>query len=74
MAQQMCRHRGCTCQARSDGYCSAYCAGEQPAAEEFHVCACGHDDCEPPSKFESKAAFGDQAPQGRTVEKYTRDW
>jgi hypothetical protein len=75
MAQQLCRHRGCTCAARSDGFCSAYCAGnDAEAAGENHVCACGHDSCDAPSKFESKAAFGELAPGGRFVEDTGRDW
>ena len=73
MAQEMCRHQGCTCSARSDGYCSEYCANPEPGGED-EPCACGHDACEPPTKFESRAAFADIAPGGRFIGDHTRDW
>jgi hypothetical protein len=62
--------------AKSDGYCSEYCAGEGDSAEhEAHACACAHDECQAPTKFESKAVFADLAPLGRLVEAdTTRDW
>ncbi len=43
---EMCRHRGCRCDARDDGFCSDHCA--QHAAEavsEGHACDCGHAEC-----------------------------
>jgi hypothetical protein len=74
MAQEMCRHQGCTCAATRDGYCSTYCKSETGSAEHG-ACACAHDECRAPSKFESKAAFADLAPGGRFVENPTpRDW
>jgi hypothetical protein len=72
MAQALCRHPGCTCTARSDGYCSTACASQKDGADQ--PCLCGHDECEPPSKFESKAAFADIAPEGRIIGNYSRDW
>jgi hypothetical protein len=72
----MCRHRGCTCAARRDGFCSAYCAGNDDAAgDEDHVCACGHDECRPPTKAEGWEAVAELAPLGRFVtEERPRDW
>jgi hypothetical protein len=75
MAQQMCRHQGCTCSAKGDGYCSEYCAGHVAGDDdEGHPCACGHDDCQAPTKFESRAAITDLAPGGRFIGEHTRDW
>ncbi|MEA2219994.1 MAG: hypothetical protein QOJ35_2620 [Solirubrobacteraceae bacterium] len=73
MVQQICRHRGCTCAAKSDGYCSEYCAGDD-AGDEDQPCACDHDACAAPTKFESRAAIADLAPRGRFVGDYDRDW
>jgi hypothetical protein len=72
MAHALCRHPGCTCTARADGFCSTACSTQETV--ENQPCLCGHDACEPPTKFESKAAFADVAPQGRFVEKHVRDW
>jgi hypothetical protein len=76
MGQQLCRHQGCTCAAKSDGFCSQYCANHDAgAAEENLPCACGHDECDAPSKYESKNAFADLAPEGRVIgERPARDW
>ena len=73
MAQEMCRHQGCTCSAKSDGYCSEYCAGHGAGGED-EPCACGHDTCETPTKFESRGAITDLAPKGRFIADHTRDW
>lgn len=47
MADTTCRHEGCMCKAREDGYCSDYCA--QHAGESHgdgpHECGCGHTPC-----------------------------
>ena len=72
MAQELCRHPGCTCTARSDGFCSTACGAQESGSDV--PCLCGHDECEPPSKFESKAQFGELAPEGRFIGKYSRDW
>ncbi|MGI9097483.1 MAG: hypothetical protein ACR2H2_03150 [Solirubrobacteraceae bacterium] len=48
MAENTCRHEGCTCEARDDGYCSDYCASH--GGHESHVaheCHCGHAGCDP---------------------------
>ena len=76
MAQQLCRHQGCTCAARSDGYCSAYCAGAGDSAkDEGHVCSCSHDECAAPTKSEGWGAVADLAPQGRFIkDSAPRDW
>ncbi|MDX6691040.1 MAG: hypothetical protein QOG15_2497 [Solirubrobacteraceae bacterium] len=76
MAQETCRHRGCTCAARSDGFCSDYCAGHDAGAGgEGDLCACGHDVCAAPTKSESWEAVGELAPEGRFVtEERPRDW
>jgi hypothetical protein len=71
----LCRHQGCTCTARADGYCSAYCAGDETGGDgEGHGCACGHDACEPPTTREAKDMLVDGAPQGRFVKREPRDW
>jgi len=75
MAQELCRHQGCTCTARPDGFCSEYCAGSDAGVgDEGGPCACGHDTCDAPTKFESKAEFGELAPEGRFVEEQPRNW
>lgn len=74
MAQEMCRHQGCTCAARGDGYCSDYCSGQGTGADEAHPCACDHAECDPPTKFESRGAVADLAPPGRFIGEHTRDW
>jgi hypothetical protein len=68
---QLCRHQGCTCAARSDGYCSDVCTG---SAEPGQPCLCGHDECQAPTKAEGFMAVADLAPEGRFVERPTRDW
>jgi hypothetical protein len=73
MAQQLCRHPGCTCAARGDGFCSDSCAGGR-SSEPEGMCLCGHDECREPTKSEGFGAVVDLAPQGRFVEKHTRDW
>ena len=74
MAGELCRHPGCTCAARRDGFCSDYCAGDV-AGDENELCACGHDDCKAPTKAEGWGAVADLAPQGRIVkEEQPRDW
>ena len=46
-----------------------------PSAHEAQACSCAHDACTAPTKYESKAAFADLAPQGRFVEDAPpRDW
>jgi hypothetical protein len=76
MASQLCRHHGCTCAAKRDGFCSEYCARHIAGADEKDLpCACGHDECDTPTKFESKVAFADLAPEGRFIgERPARDW
>ena len=75
MAQQMCRHQGCTCAAKSDGYCSEYCGGAgADGGQAEGPCSCGHDQCATPTKFESREEFADLAPEGRFIGKYSRDW
>ena len=71
MAQQLCRHPGCTCSARADGFCSDSCAG---GGGEGPLCVCGHDECRALTKAEGIAAVAELAPKGRFVEKHTRDW
>jgi hypothetical protein len=74
MAGEMCRHPGCTCTARRDGFCSDYCAGVG-AGDEHQPCACGHDACKAPTKSEGWGAVADLAPGGRFVkEPQPRDW
>ena len=46
----------------------------EPGGRHGPPCLCGHDQCEPPTKFESKAAFAEIAPEGRFIGKYSRDW
>ena len=73
MAQETCRHRGCTCAAKRDGFCSEYCAGHDAGGDD--LCACGHDACAAPTKSESWEAVGELAPEGRFVtEERARDW
>ncbi len=76
MAQEMCRHKGCTCNARSDGFCSEYCASEgDSVGHAGQACSCAHDECTAPTKFESKAEYADLAPEGRFVKDAApRDW
>jgi hypothetical protein len=73
---ELCRHRGCTCAAKSDGYCSAYCAGRGDSDEdEGDVCACAHDECQAPTKSEGWGAVAELAPEGRFVAgDSARDW
>lgn len=69
MVEQMCGHEGCTCGARDDGYCSEYCA--RHGAHEGHVphqCACGHPECQPPTKAEERECIAAHAPPGRFVD------
>jgi hypothetical protein len=73
MAQELCRHPGCTCSARADGFCSDACARSADAGGE--LCPCGHDECAAPTKAEGWGAVADLAPQGRTVaDPKPRDW
>ena len=77
MAQETCRHQGCTCAARRDGYCSDICAAGEDAgvSDGQHLCACGHDACVPPTKAEGWGTVAELAPEGRFVGGYgTRDW
>lgn len=68
MTQELCRHQGCTCAAKSDGYCSAYCADRGGSGDdEAHVCACSHDECQEPTQAEGPGLVADLAPQGRIV-------
>jgi hypothetical protein len=42
----MCRHRGCRCDAREDGFCSDACAAHVAEhGSAAHECVCGHDEC-----------------------------
>ena len=74
MAQEMCRGQGCTCAARSEGFCSDYCAGEVASGDEAHLCACGHNECKAPTKAEGWAAVAELAPEGRFIADVPRDW
>ena len=76
MPHELCRHQGCTCAAKSDGYCSAYCAAAtaDAGAAGSGPCACGHDQCQPPTKGESRMDVAEIAPEGRFIGKYSRDW
>jgi len=76
MAEQLCRHPGCTCSARADGFCSDPCARGEGAdsGTERKLCVCGHDECRAPTKFDGFVAVADLAPEGRTIRDYKRDW
>jgi hypothetical protein len=72
---ELCRHQGCTCTARRDGFCSDYCAGpDSGTGDAYGPCACGHDVCAAPTKSEGWGAVADLAPQGRFVKEEPRDW
>jgi hypothetical protein len=74
MAQEMCRHPGCTCAARRDGFCSEACAGAG-ADQAGQPCPCGHDECQGPTKAEGWGAVAELAPEGRFVANpQPRDW
>ena len=75
MAQDLCRHKGCTCAARRDGFCSDVCAGHGADAEpDDKPCLCGHDECVAPTKFDSFGSVAELAPEGRFLSDYKRDW
>lgn len=74
MAQRNCRHPGCTCAARGDGFCSDACANAG-SGQTDDLCPCGHGECQAPTKAEGWDAVAGLAPEGRFLEKpHVRDW
>ena len=47
---------------------------ETGSAEAGQACLCGHEECQPPTKAEGFMAVSELAPEGRFVERPTRDW